>query len=257
MVKILPEEIALFEEDAGVLDPEGAVNAHLKVARGNGAAMEFGVVMSRWEKANHGFDVLLGDGRRIAARTLVLSLGPWFTETLQSLRVPISIQRNVQVWFNSASDAYRFPGFPAFLLDRRGLPAPLYGFPDFGQGVKTAFHGFGVDTKPQDLDRTIDEERDVAPLARAMEEWMPGAAQSLRDASACMYSLSPDEHFVIDRVPQLPNLIVCGGFSGHGFKFAPVVGEIAAELALNGGTRHKIDFLSLRRFWAGTNNKNE
>ncbi len=252
--KILPEEIALFEGDAGVLDPEGAVNAHLKVARAHGATTEFGVVMSRWEPANHGFDVFLSDGGRIATRTLVLALGPWFAETLQSLGVPIVIQRNVQVWFNSANAAYRFPGFPAFLVDRRGLPAPLYGFPDFGHGVKAAFHGFGVETKPQDLDRIIDEARDVAPVIRSLEAWMPGAAGSLRDASVCMYSLSPDEHFVIDRTPQHPNLIVCGGFSGHGFKFAPVVGEIAAELALSGGTRHKIDFLSLRRFRAGNNN---
>lgn len=247
-VNILPGESALLEEDAGVLNPEGAVNAHLQLARAHGAALELGAVMSRWERASDGFELFLGDGRRIATRALVLAIGPWFAETLRSLGVPIRIQRNVQIWFNSELNAYRFPEFPAFLVDRRGLPAPLYGFPDFGHGVKAAFHGLGDLTTPQEIDRTIDEARDVTPLARALDAWMPGAAQSLREANACMYSLSPDEHFVIDRVPQVPNLVVCGGFSGHGFKFAPVVGEIAAELALEGGTRHAVDFLSLARF---------
>ncbi|MEP6821591.1 MAG: N-methyl-L-tryptophan oxidase [Chthoniobacterales bacterium] len=247
-VKILTDEIALFEADAGVLDPEVAVQAHLAMARGHGATMEFGVVMTRWEATNQGFNISLGDGRRIAARTLILSLGPWFKETLRSLDISMTVQRNVQVWFHSATAAYRAPGFPAFLLDRRGLPAPLYGFPDFGHGVKAAFHGLGAETNAQDLDRAIDESSDVAPLKRAMEAWMPGAAKSLRDATACMYSLTPDEHFVIDRSPHHQNLILCGGFSGHGFKFVPVVGEIAAELALNGGTRHEIDFLSASRF---------
>lgn len=252
-VKILDDEAALFEADAGVLDPEGAVNAHLKMARAHGAEMRFGVTMTNWETTDRGFEIVLSGGARIGAQTLVLALGPWFKETLESLGVPIRIQRNVQAWFGSATNAYRAPGFPAFLLERRGLPAPLYGFPDFGHGVKAAFHGLGEETSAQQLDRAIDYARDVEPLIRSLEEWMPGAAQSFRNATACMYTLTPDEHFVIDRAPSHPNLFLCGGFSGHGFKFAPVVGEIAAELALSGGTRHAIDFLSLRRFQNGKN----
>ena len=77
---------------------------------------------------------------------------------------------------------------------------------------------------------------------------MPGGAQTLREAKPCMYTLTPDENFVIDHHPDHKDLILCGGFSGHGFKFAPVVGEIAAELALDGESRHGIQFLSLRRF---------
>jgi sarcosine oxidase/N-methyl-L-tryptophan oxidase len=77
---------------------------------------------------------------------------------------------------------------------------------------------------------------------------MPGAAARYREGKACMYSLTPDRHFVVDRDPRDPRVIVCGGFSGHGFKFAPVIGEIASQLALDGGTPHDIAFLSLRRF---------
>ena len=138
--------------------------------------------------------------------------------------------------------------FPPFLVDRKGLPAPLYGFPDFGDGIKAAFHGFGDLTDAEHCDRGIDLARDIVPLALLLEAWMPGAAGPLRETKTCMYSLTPDEHFVIDRHPDHQNLILCGGFSGHGFKFAPVVGEIGADLALDGGTRHDIDFLALRRF---------
>jgi glycine/D-amino acid oxidase-like deaminating enzyme len=158
------------------------------------------------------------------------------------------VQRNVQAWFSPKVGSYEAGKFPAFLLDRAGLPAPLYGFPDFGDGVKAAFHGFGQLTAPDDVDREIDPTRDVAPIARAMEEWMPGATATFREAKPCMYSLTPDGNFVIDRHPQYPNVILCGGFSGHGFKFAPVIGEIAADLALDGGSRHAIAFLSLKRF---------
>ncbi len=77
---------------------------------------------------------------------------------------------------------------------------------------------------------------------------MPGAAATLRAASACMYSLTPDEHFVVDRHPEHSKLILCGAFSGHGFKFVPVMGEVVADLVLEGGTRHEIGFLSLGRF---------
>jgi len=98
------------------------------------------------------------------------------------------------------------------------------------------------------LRREIDLGRDIAPIVDVMERWMPGATQTFREAKACMYALTPDQHFVIDHHPHYPNLLLCGGFSGHGFKFAPVVGEIGADLTLDGGSCHDIAFLSLRRF---------
>ncbi len=241
-------EVALLEIDGGVLDPERAVRAHLKFAEANRAEMRFGVAMESWHAVDKGFAIRLTDGTQLSANKLVLSLGPWFQETLEALGVRIRVQRNIQAWFSPDSHSYDAPDFPAFLVDRKDLPAPLYGFPDFGDGVKAAFHGFGELTDAEHIDREVDPVRDVEPIARAMEQWMPGAARSLREAKPCMYTLTPDEHFVIDHHPDHANLILCGGFSGHGFKFAPVVGEIAAGLALDGGSGHGIEFLSLRRF---------
>jgi sarcosine oxidase len=247
-LRLLPDEVALFEPDGGVLDPERAVAAHLKVAQKSGADLRFHAVMRAREPGGRGVTIHLEDGTRLSARTLILSLGPWFKETMDALGAPLRIQRNVQAWFSPGVSSYKAGKFPAFLLDRAGLPAPLYGFPDFGNGVKAAFHGFGEITTADELNREVDHARDVAPIAAAMEEWMPDATANFREAKPCMYSLTADSNFVIDRHPRHANVILCGGFSGHGFKFAPVIGEIAADLALEGESRRQIEFLSLRRF---------
>lgn len=248
MLQFRPEEVGLFEPDAGALNPERAIAASLAQAERHGAVLKFEMAVNRWEARGDSYEVLLDDGSRIAARTLVLALGPWVKRTLAELGVTLRVQRNVQAWFTQATREYAAPGFPAFLLDRVGLPAPLYGFPDFGDGVKAAFHGFGEVTEPEQLDREIHPSRDIAPLVTAMNSWMPRAAVDFLAAKACMYSLTPDHHFIVDHHPAHERLILCGGFSGHGFKFASVIGEIAADLALKGSTRHFIDFLSLRRF---------
>jgi sarcosine oxidase len=247
-VRLLTDEVALFEPDGGVLDPERAVDAHLKMAKATSADLRFQAPVRKWEASEEGTTLHLEDDTRISARMLILSLGPWFKETLDGLGVPLRIQRNVQAWFSPGVSSYKVDRFSAFLLDRAGLPAPLYGFPDFGDGVKAAFHGFGQLTTADEVDREVSMSSDVAPIAAAMENWMPGATATFREAKPCMYSLTPDGNFVIDRHPQHPNVILCGGFSGHGFKFAPVIGEIAADLALDGASRHSIDFLSLERF---------
>ena len=247
-LKLLPGESGVLETDGGVLDPERCVAAHVRLAERRGAELRCGIAMQSWHATSAGFEVRLSDGTGFETRALVLTLGPWFKSTLESLGVPIEVQRNVQVWFSPATDAYRAGRFPSFLLDRTELPAPLYGFPDFGAGVKTAFHRHGEITEPDLLDRTVQDARDVAPVAAALEKWMPGAAGGVLGETPCMYTLTPDHDFVIDRHPDHPKLVLCGGFSGHGFKFAPVVGEIAADLALDDGTRHDIGFLSLRRF---------
>jgi sarcosine oxidase len=247
-LELWKDEVALFEIDGGVLNPERAVHAHLKLAESNGAEMRFRVAMESWHATDKGFEIRLSDGAQVSASKLVLALGPWFQQTLESLGLCIRVQRNIQAWFSPGTHAYDAPGFPAFLVNRRGLPAPLYGFPDFGDGIKAAFHGFGELTDAKHVNREADPARDVEPIARALEQWMPDAARTLREAKPCMYTLTSDENFVIDHHPDHANLILCGGFSGHGFKFAPVVGEIGAELALDGGSRHGIEFLSLRRF---------
>ena len=248
MLRVQEDEIAVFEPDGGVLDPEKAVQAHLQSAGAAEGEMRFETPMESWEATADGFTVRLADGATIESRALVLSLGPWFKDALGKLGIEIQVQRNIQAWFAPATNDYAAGRFPPFLLDRPGLPSPLYGFPDFGDGVKAAFHAHGDFTDASLCAREIDPARDIAPIVQAMDQWMPGAARSLRAAKPCLYTLTPDCHFVVDRHPEHPRLVLCGGFSGHGFKFAPVIGEIGADLALENGSRHEIDFLSLGRF---------
>ena len=247
-LKVLEKEVGVYEPDGGVLAPEACVQAHLSVASAAGAEMHFGVAMNAWERTHTGFRLELSDGTTVESRALVFSLGAWFKEALATAGVTLRVQRNVQAWFEPRTNDYGADRFPPFLLNRRGLPAPLYGFPDFGDGVKAAFHSHGDLTDATLLNRQIDQQRDIAPIVRAMDDWMPGAAAAFRAAKPCPYSLTPDCNFVVDRHPDHPNLILCGGFSGHGFKFAPVIGEICADLALADESRHQIGFLSLRRF---------
>ncbi len=251
MLLVANDEVGLYEPEGGVLDPERCVAAHLQVAEVAGAELRFNKAMTSWEKSSTGFVLHLADGSEVTSHALVFSLGPWFQQILAKIGVRLRVERNVQAWFVPSRPDYTASKFPPFLLDRRGFPAPLYGFPDFGDGIKAAFHSHGALTDAVIVDRAIDFTRDVEPIGRAMEGWMPGATATFRAAKPCLYSLTDDCHFVVDRHPEHDRLILCGGFSGHGFKFAPVIGEIAADLALDGTSRHEIGFLSLRRFVQG------
>lgn len=247
-VALAAGELGVYEAQAGYVRPEAAIAAHLAIARVHGAGTSFGVRMESWESHEGGVRLRCDDRSTIDARRLILTLGPWYAREMLNAGIELRVQRNVQVWFAPQDDRYRADSFPVFLLDRSGLPAMLYGFPDAGDGVKAAFHGFGAETTPDALARDIDERRDVEPVRAALESWMPGAATRYRDAKACMYELSPDGNFIIGAHPSAPNVILCGGFSGHGYKFATVIGEIASQLALDGGTPYDIGFLSPSRF---------
>ena len=245
-LRLLPGERALFEPNAGMVFPEAAINAHLRAAEDAGAEMRFESPVVAFTALPDAIRVDLADESCVHARRLAICAGPWFADVARELALPLIVQRNVQLWFAPSVEAYGRDRFPAFFLDRAGAPAPLYGFPDYGLGVKAALHGYGATTSAAQLDRDIGD-ADLEPLRRALDGFMPGAATTMRAGKACMYALTPDRHFVIDVHPGDPRIVVAGGFSGHGYKFCPVVGEIVADLALDGATRHPIDFLRLDR----------
>lgn len=249
-LRVGDDEVGVFERAGGAVFPERALAAHLRVAERAGAELRFGTALRSWRGDGNRVTVALDDGTAVEAGSLVITLGPWIGRELAAIGIPLEVQRNVQVWFTPGTAVYDASAFPAYLVDRPGLPAPLYGFPNFGDGVKAAFHGYGAVADPDALRREIDAATDVAPLAAALDAWMPGAAATYQDGKACMYALTPDRDFVVDRHPGHPNVVLCGGFSGHGYKFASVVGELGADLALGGTTRHDVGFLSVRRFRA-------
>ncbi len=246
-VSLRTGETVLFEADAGVVFPELAIAAHQTVAREHGADLRGNVCVSGWRRSAFGALVVEVDGRAaFEAEQIVLCAGPWLAPLARELQLPIVVERDVQVWFAPLTAAFARAIFPAFLLDRTGLRKPLYGFPDFGDGVKAALHGSGARTSADQLDREI-HAQDIALVRAALNEFLPGAGGHYRFGKACMYAMTPDEHFLIDRHPQDRGVVFAGGFSGHGYKFCPVIGEVIADLVCD-TPRHDIDFLSLRRF---------
>ena len=239
-------EIALFEAGAGVVFPERAIAAMQAHARECGATLRGDAPVTSWEAHGRGMRVHVADASAIDADRVVVTAGPWLGEIARSLALPLVVQRNVQLWFEPATAGFGREDFPAFFLERAGLPGPLYGFPDFGDGLKAALHGAGEATRADDLDRSVRDE-DERRVRAALSPFLPGAAGALRSGKACMYALTPDAHFAIGSDPRDANVVVAGGFSGHGFKFAPVVGEIVAELVLDGRTAFDIEFLGLHR----------
>jgi sarcosine oxidase len=248
MTRPRADEVGIFEREGGVIFPEVAVHALLRTAADAGAQTRFGVRMTDWHRTGpQTLRVTLEDGSTVEAKHVVLSVGPWLEGMAAQIGLPLKVQRNVQAWFAPRTPDFTADRFPAFLLDREGLPHVIYGMPDLGDGVKAAFHSRGIYTKPDQLERGISED-DIVPIQTALAGWLPGAGQTFLNAKACMYTVTPDEHFAIGRHPTDADVIVAGGFSGHGFKFAPVVGEIVADLLCDGGTRFDIGFLSPDRF---------
>lgn len=244
----LSAEAGLFERDAGVVFPERGIAAHQRIAIAHGAELRAHTEVAAWSRrAGGALELQFRGGARIETERLALCAGPWMGSLTGELALPIVVQRNVQLWFGAPAAQLGERRMPAFFVDRAGFPKPLYGTPDYGDGLKAALHGFGDRVEPDALDRAIAPE-DIDAVARALDAWLPGAAATYREGKACMYALTPDEHFIIDLDPRDAGIVIAGGFSGHGYKFAPVFGEIVAGLALDGAARHPIDFLSLKRF---------
>jgi len=249
MMRPLEEEVGVFEPEGGVLAPEAALAAQVRLAIEAGAEARFETRVVQWSRtsgASRLFDVSLSDGSAVQTRKLALCSGAWREANSAELGVPIEVRRKVQVWFEPASDSFSSQRCPAFLLDRPSLPEVLYGFPDFGDGVKAAFHTGGAITTMDRLDRTVGID-DIEPVQEALEAWMPGAGVRAIETAVCQYDLTPDQNFVLGLHPSDPDVIVAGGFSGHGFKFSPVIGEIVTDLVVDGTTRFSIAFLGSGR----------
>ena len=240
-------EAGVLERAGGVVFPELTVSTYIERATKDGADLRFRAAMHGWERRGGRIAVRFGDGETAEARRLVLALGAWFAnESLDA--VPVHIQRNVQVWFEPRGRGFGPGVCPSFLVSRPDAAAVFYGMPDFGGGVKAAFHKYGsIVRDPSAFSRSTGDD-DVVELRSALNDWMPGSAGRVLAADPCMYSLTPDEHFAIGFPRGVDDVIVAGGFSGHGFKFVPVVGEIVADLVAAGVTNHEIGFLSPDRF---------
>jgi len=234
----------LFERQAGWLAPELCIETHVRLAEENGATLRFDEPVEHWESTPAGVRVTTSTGT-FEAKQLVIAAGAWASQLAPSLAPELSVERNVLFWFEPTAERDAFARLPVYIVD--DTDRIFYGFPYIeGQGVKVAGLHFGDKADPDTVDRTAsagDEERVRAWLRRRI----PLANGKKRDAKICMYTNTPDANFIVDRLPDHPNVVVASACSGHGFKFSSVIGEILADLVLDGETRHPIGFLSADR----------
>jgi sarcosine oxidase len=243
--RLAADELALWEARAGFCRPEQAVAGQLELAAAAGAELHF------YEPA---LDWTAGPGEvrvRTAQATygggaLVLCPGAW-APGLARLDLPLVVERQVMHWLAPVGDIAPFERQPVFICGDG--PRQVYGFPAIdgpAGGVKVSFFRAGGPCTPETIDRTV-HPAEVAELRARAAAVFPALTGPSLDARTCMYTTTPDEHFVIARHPAYECVVVACGFSGHGFKFVPVVGEILADLAVDGSTAHPIALFDPRR----------
>jgi sarcosine oxidase len=247
-------EQGLFEERAGVLLAERCITTHLDLAARAGANLRHGEAVRGWSVGKDGEALVQTERGRYLAGTVLVTAGAWAGHLLGSLGLPLQPERMPLFWFAPQRNPERFE------LGR--LPVWIYQDPGFGEffgtphvewpGVKAGKHHTGEFVDPNTVDRQV-AARDEAPIRAFLERCMPDLAGEVRLGKICLYTDTPDGHFVVDRHPEWPNVVFAAGFSGHGFKFATVIGEILADLATTGQATADADFLRLRpgRFAAG------
>jgi sarcosine oxidase len=246
--------VALFEAKAGFVRPEAAVKAHLDRATAMGADLKFGEEILTWEPTASGVLVETASGTYEAGR-LIVTAGAWAPKLLADLGLPLEVTRQILFWFDPVGGVEPFLSnrFPVFIWEPEDgnsfYSIPAHDGPE--GGVKVAF--FRADGKPADPD-TIDREvhdEEIDFIRSYLAKYVPALDGQLLYARTCMYTNTPDEHFVISAHPEHPQVAIAAGFSGHGFKFCGVVGEILADLVTEGETNHPIDLFSPTRLTTG------
>lgn len=241
------DAVGVLEHASGFLYVEDCVRAHLDDAIAHGAELHAETPVISWKSKGNSVEVTTEIGTHTAAK-LIIAAGGWATRFLADIGVPLTVMRQVLQWFDPGPVLPDFARdrFPIFLLETPG--GAFYGLPAIDRrGVKVARHyGAPELASPDEVDWTASP-ADTEPVAAFLAKHLPTAGR-LSAAEVCQYTLTPDRHFVIDRHPAHPNVAVACGFSGHGFKFAPTVGEVLADLTLDGGTKHPIGLFHAGRF---------
>ncbi|WP_254545803.1 N-methyl-L-tryptophan oxidase [Halomarina pelagica] len=245
----LPEDYrALYQPDGGFVVPEQAIVGHVEAAGAAGGEVRARERVTGWEETADGGVRVETDRGTYRADRLVLAAGAWnsaFADELSGLAVP---ERQVLAWFQPETPAtFRPENFPVWNVsvpEGRFYGLPIYDVPGFKLGK---YHHRDEEVDPDDWNRDPEPE-DERLLREFTAKYFPDAAGPTMRLATCMFTNSPDEHFILDTLTDHPQVAVGAGFSGHGFKFASAIGEILADLALDGTTDHPIDMFALDRF---------
>ncbi len=245
----LPEDHeAVFQPDGGFLWSDQCVVAHVEAAHRAGGTIRARERVTDWSETANGVRIET-DRDSYTAGKLVFAAGAWTAKLLPSFEEFLTPQRQVLGWFHpTVPEQYRPESFPVFIVDQ-GEDDLYYGFPRFHvPGVKIGKHyHFGEAVDPETMPREPRPDDEEA-LRAFLSTSMPAANGPVTGLSTCLYTNTPDEEFVVDHHPAYDDVVVACGFSGHGFKFAAVIGEILADLALDGETRHPVGRFTADRF---------
>jgi sarcosine oxidase len=238
----------LLEDHAGFLAVEDCVAAQIEAARLAGADIHLNEPVLDWQQ-EHGTYLITTAAERYQSARLVIAAGAWATHLLRRLHIPLTVMRQVMLWFDVGKRRGDFcrDRFPIFIAET--ADGDFYGLPAIDPlGLKVARH-YGAPELP-DPDTVCWEtsEEDAIPVRHFVDEFLPGLGE-ITQMQVCLYTLTPDRHFVVDLEPTTrSSLAIAAGFSGHGFKFAPVIGEILADLVTTGSTSYSIDLFRISRF---------
>ncbi|GKU79109.1 N-methyl-L-tryptophan oxidase [Paenibacillus sp. L3-i20] len=244
----VPDHYAgLYEPEAGFLFSEKVVQTYRDQALLHGASLLTNTTITNIESDNNHVTVTTNQGSFRAAK-LIMSMGAWFDTASHFIKLPIRPLRKAVAWFEAEESLFDYKQFPGFTIGdgEKGF----YGFPSFnGSGVKIGRHDAGQLWSPDHRFEPYGHyPADELDLRAALESFFPRAAGKVLKGAVCKYEMTPDEDFIIDRHPLHSNIVIAGGFSGHGFKFASVVGEILTDLIIKGKSEHDTTPFAISRF---------
>ena len=244
----IPQDfVAVLQPDGGFVQAEAGIRAHSRLAAAAGADMRTGERVIAIEQIGTGVRVKTERGT-FEAGSVIVSAGAWTNSLLPDFDLPLQATRQVLLWVRPAQpDLFRTGWFPVFMIESEdGIH---YGFPlHDDDGLKIAkHHHAGEIVAPDSYDRTVSA-ADEASILGPVHRFLPASAGPVVSAKTCLYTMTPDEDFVIDRLPGFERIILASPCSGHGFKFAPAIGLALAELALNGRTSFDISRFRIGRF---------
>ncbi|MBF6332190.1 N-methyl-L-tryptophan oxidase [Nocardia transvalensis] len=242
-----PHYLGVYEAKGGFARPEATVQAHLDLALRSGATLAFGEQVLGWAATGDGVAVTTSRATHRADR-LVICPGAWAPQLLAQFGIPITVERHVLFWLDPVGGTAAFEDQPIFIAENDS-GRQMYAFPAIdgpAGGVKTSFFRNGTECTPETIDRVV-HPHEIRQIRERIAELVPALDGPAVHTATCMYSNTPDHHFVIARHPDAARVTIACGFSGHGFKFVPVVGEILADLAIDAKTRHPIALFDPQR----------
>ena len=243
------ETVAVVEKEAGILFPEKCIHTNLKLAANNGATLQYNEVVKAIIPDSDKVEIITDKGRYYTAK-LIVTAGAWLNDLMPDLHLPLSVKRQVLFWFkntNQHTQTYLLPDHLPIFIWEYAKGKMVYGFPDLGDGLKIAPHHEGQSTHPDVLTKDVSDE-EVNNMKTIAEQYFDIKAV-FHYSDVCMYTNTPDEHFIIDYHPEYKNIVIGSPCSGHGFKFSSLTGKMLADMAIGVPLHFDIRPFRVNRFF--------